>query len=378
MGGIAERKPFLMETQRPNLLSLVGLLYRWRKILLNFTLGSGILAAFTTLLMPDYFRAEAEFLAVSPEQSLPENLFGGRERLRYFGGKEDLDRLLIIAESHYLKDRLIDSFDLFNRYRIHPDAQRARYRVRKKLSSLYAAEKTERDALAITIEDKDRLLAAQMVRYAGFLIDERGRALIRDGYFKMIQSLERGIAEKQSEIGQLSDSLGMLRGKYNLFNTKTQSEIISEQFDVVRGEYIRTSARLSNLKKSDLIPSDTIRYIEAEAEGLRAELDTLRHRVSMLNEGQLSLNQLEVRFYSLIEAISTEKERLKLLLSARDADIPALLEMEAAEVPLIKSRPKRTLIVLAVTFASFFLGLFSIVLLERYRQINWKEVLHEG
>ena len=91
------------------------------------------------------------------------------------------------------------------------------------------------------------------------------------------------------------------RKKFNLFNTKTQSEIISEQFDVVKSEYIRSNARLKNLKTGGNIPKDTIQYLEAEAEGLKAELDTIERRVTMLNEGQLTLNELEVRYYSYIE-----------------------------------------------------------------------------
>jgi len=216
-----------------------------------------------------------------------------------------------------------------------------------------------------------------MVQYAGFLIDEKAKKLIKDGYSKMIYSLNSGIAEKQFEIKILSDSLSKTRQKYNLFNTKTQSEIISEHFDVVKSEYIRTNAKLENLKTAGNIPKDTIQYIEAEAEGLKVELDTLEKRVSMLNEGQLTLNELEVRYYSYIEQISQERQRLKLLYSAQNANIPALLEMENAEIPLIKSRPQRSLIVLGATLGAFFLSIFLVILLDQYKEINWKEVLHD-
>jgi uncharacterized protein involved in exopolysaccharide biosynthesis len=96
-----------------------------------------------------------------------------------------------------------------------------------------------------------------------------------------------------------------------------------------------------------------------------------------LNEGQLTLNELEVRYYSYIEQISQERQRLKLLYSAQNANIPALLEMENAEIPLMKSRPKRTLIVLGATLGAFFLSIFLVLLLDQYKEINWKEVLHD-
>jgi|694.fasta_scaffold15214_3 uncharacterized protein involved in exopolysaccharide biosynthesis len=366
-----------MEPKPTNLLSLITILFRWRKPVFLFTLFSGLLTVVVTLFMPDFYAAEAKFLAISPEQSRPENLFGGSEQIRYYGGEEDIDRLLIIAESNVIIDEMVDSFELYKNYKINPASPKAHFKVRKKFSSYYSVEKTDRDAISLIIEDKKPELAAQMVQYAGFLIDEKAKKLIKDGYSKMIYSLNTGIAEKQLEIKVLSDSLSKTRKKYNLFNTKTQSEIISEQFDVVKSEYIRSNARLNNLKTGGNIPKDTIQYLEAEAEGLKAELDTLERRVTMLNEGQLTLNELEVRYYSYIEQISQEKQRLKLLYSAQNANIPALLEMETAEIPLMKSRPKRTFIVLGAILGAFLLSIFVVITLDRYKEINWKEVLHD-
>jgi len=366
-----------MESKPTNLLSLITILFQWRKPILSFTIFIGIATALITLFLPDFYAAEAKFLAISPEQSRPENLFGGSEQIRYYGGEEDIDRLLIISESNVLIDQMVDSFNLYEHYHINPSLPKSHYRVRKKFSTYYTVEKTDRDAISLVIEDKNSALAAKMVQYAGFLIDEKAKKLIKDGYSKMIHSLQTGIAEKQFEIQILSDSLSKTRKKYNLFNTKTQSEIISEQFDVVKSEYIRTNARLGNLKTGGNIPKDTIQYLEAETEGLKAELDTLEKRVFMLNEGQLTLNELEVRYYSYIEQIAQEKQRLKLLYSAQNANIPALLEMENAEIPLIKSRPKRTLIVLGATLGAFFLSILLVILLDQYKEINWKEILHD-
>jgi uncharacterized protein involved in exopolysaccharide biosynthesis len=367
-----------MESKPTNLLSLISILYHWRKPVLFFTLFSGIASIGVTLLLPDFYKAEADFLAVSPEQSRPENLFGGSEYVRYYGGEEDIDRLLILGSSKALADQVIDSFQLYRHYRINPSHPKARFKVRKKFTSYYEVEKTDRDAISINMEDKDPVLAAKMVQYIGYLIDEKAKQLIKDGYSKMIASLNSGITEKQFEIKMLSDSLGKIRQKYSLFNTKTQSEIISEQFDVVKSEYIRTTAKLEKLKTGGTIPKDTIQYIEAEGQGLKVQLDTLEKRVAMLNEGQLTLNELEVRYYSYIEQISQQKQRLKLLYSAQNANIPALLEMESVEVPLMKSRPRRTLIVSGVTLGAFFFSIFMALLLEKYRDINWKELLHDA
>jgi uncharacterized protein involved in exopolysaccharide biosynthesis len=366
-----------MESKSTNLLSLITIIYQWRKPILSFTIFIGVATTIISLLLQDFYAAEARFLAISPEQSRPENLFGGTEQIRYYGGEEDIDRLLMIAESNVLIDQMIDSFNLYEHYQINPSLPKSHFKIRKKFSSYYTVEKTDKDAISLVIEDKNPVLAAQMVQYAGFLIDEKAKKLIKDGFSKMIHSMHTGIAEKQFEIKTLSDSLSKTRKKYNLFNTKTQSEIISEQFDIVKSDYISSNARLRNLKTGGNIPKDTIQYLEAETEGLKEALDTLEKRVFMLNEGQLTLNELEVRFYSYIEQIAQEKQRLKLLYSAQNANIPAILEMENAEIPLMKSRPKRTLIVVGATIGAFLLSILLVILLDQYKEINWKEVLHD-
>ncbi|MEY4047169.1 MAG: hypothetical protein RL284_720, partial [Bacteroidota bacterium] len=58
-----------MEPKPTNLLSLITILFRWRKPVLLFTFFSGVLSIVVTLFMPDFYAAEAKFLAISPEQS---------------------------------------------------------------------------------------------------------------------------------------------------------------------------------------------------------------------------------------------------------------------------------------------------------------------
>lgn len=69
-----------MESKPTNLLSLLSILFRWRKPILLFTLFTSATSVVVTLLMPDFYAAEAKFLAISPEQSRPENLFGGQNK----------------------------------------------------------------------------------------------------------------------------------------------------------------------------------------------------------------------------------------------------------------------------------------------------------
>ena len=74
--------------------------------------------------------------------------------------------------------------------------------------------------------------------------------------------------------------------------------------------------------------------------------------------------------------LSQTKERAKQLRSTYNSNIPAILLVETAEVPIIKSRPQRKLIVLGALVVAFFFSVIGVLLIENYRDINWRELYH--
>jgi uncharacterized protein involved in exopolysaccharide biosynthesis len=48
--------------------------------------------------------------------------------------------------------------------------------------------------------------------------------------------------------------------------------------------------------------------------------------------------------------------------------------VEEAEVPLIKSRPKRSIIVIGAAFIAFIFTVIGILILDTYRDVDWKSI----
>lgn len=359
-----------------NLLSVVSTLFKWRRPLILLTGVAAIGSALLSLLLPNYFTATTRFLAVSPDQARPEYIFGGQENPRYFGNEDDIDRLLTIAESNELVDHLVDSFQLFDHYQINPTNAKAQYRVRRKFRSRLEIIKTKRDALEFSFEDTDPELAAAVVNGARLEIDRIARALIKEGQYQTLVSLQEGVRVKEKQLTILGDSLAQLRQRYQIYNTKTQSEALTTQFSETASSYVRQEAKLQAMEENRSIPRDTVAFVQAEVQGLKREYDTLSRRMEMLNEGQILLNNLESQYYNSSGQVSADLERVKLLEAAYLAQVPALLTLETAEVPVVKSRPRRSILVLAATALAFFLGIIGILLLDTYRDINWRKILH--
>ena len=76
------------------------------------------------------------------------------------------------------------------------------------------------------------------------------------------------------------------------------------------------------------------------------------------------------------EILAKDREHLKHIQTAYHKDFPTLMLLEAAPVPLVKSRPKRTLIVVASVMVAFVFSVIGVIIFDTYRDVDWKKVLH--
>ncbi len=357
--------------QRDHLLGVVQTLWSWRKPILLICIAAVLGTAIISLFLPNYYKATTIFLATSPDQAKPDALFSARE---YYGNANDVDRLLTIAESNELVEFLVDTFDLYNHYRINKDNPRAGYNVRQKFFSLYEVKKNKRDAIELSVEDRDRELAARMANAAREKIDEIAQKLVKEGQVKAIQTFENQIQVKEGLLKTLSDTLRVLRNTYGIFNTVAQSETLTEQQSTSQGRLILNRKRLEVLKATPGVPRDTITMLNALVFGLEEEVKNIQERMNHFNDGIAIINIYEKQWYESNAQLTLEYERLKIWRSAYQASIPATALVERSEVPLVKSRPKRSLLVLTAGVIAFVFSVIAVLLLDNYH-LYWQNTL---
>lgn len=362
--------------QKDNLLGIIKTLWSWRKPIIIICLAAGIGSAIITWLMPNYFKATTLFLAASPDQAKPELLFGwGVGETEYYGNKNDIDRLLTISESYELVDFLVDSFNLYEHYDVDIDHPKAPFLVEKKFFKLYDITKTKRDALELTIEDKDPVLAAKIANTAREKINEIAQRLLKETQFRTIKTFEDNIKVKQEVLNALGDSLYEFRLRYGIYISEDQAENILEQQTKSETKLIRNQSRLDMLKKTPGVPKDTITYLTALVNGLDKEVKNLNSRVDKFNEGMALIDVYRKQWQEANQSLSLDKERVKQFNATFNANIPATLLIEEAKKPIVKSRPHRTLLVLGTTAIAFFFSILGILILETYKETNWRDIL---
>ncbi len=361
-----------------NLLGVFKTLYRRRRPIIIISAVAGIGTALLSLTLPNFYKAKTTFLAASPDQARPELVFSsGNMRVNYYGTDTDLDRVLTIAESNELIMALVDSFGLYEHYDINPEAAKAEHRVRSHFKDLYEVIKTKRDAIALSLEDRDPELSANMANTARHLIDQMTRELIKNGLKRTMATYNQVIQTKELQLQELGDSLVVLRKHFGIYNTESQTELLSQQLAETSAKLVRNEARLNTLKGSRGIPRDTISYLHAEVEGMKIEVDTLERRLDRLNQGMATVGILEKAYLEANQQLGEDREKAKQVKAILESDIPALILIEAADVPTVKSRPRRSILVLAAGAIAFIFSCLGVLLFESTKTINWRQVLDD-
>ncbi len=118
--------------------------------------------------------------------------------------------------------------------------------------------------------------------------------------------------------------------------------------------------------------------IDAYVNGMEQQLVTLNRTLDKFNEGVSKVEVLEEIHEESREQLSLDKERLKQLQALYNSHISTIFLVEAGEVPLYKSRPVRSIICLATVFIAFVLSVIGILILEVYKDVNWRKIVHGG
>jgi len=299
---------------------------------------------------------------------------GTNRDVEFYGNDRDNDRLLTIAESNELVDYMVETFDLFTHYDIDSTKERAAFNVRQKFNKYYTVIKTKRDAIELSIEDTDKVLAAKMVNAARDKIDELAITIVKNQLQKVKISLEKNITEKDSKLKILADSITTLKTRYGVYSTDSQGEAFATQILSSEAQLARQKAKLKSLKATGA-PRDTINKITANIAGYEGELNILQERIQSFNQGQSQLLVLERSQKEMSNKLGQEKVQLNQLLTAYNAELSAINLIEAGDIPLIKSRPKRSLIVISAVLVTAIFSFIGILLFESYKDINWKEII---
>lgn len=370
--------------QEYSLISLVRTLHAWRKPLIYITLGVAVISAVISLLIPVYYSASTVFYAASQDLFKPQKVFGySQSEMYYYGGSEDIDRLLTAATSHEITEHLVNEFNLFDHYRIKNGSPKSSYRIREKLMDLYKITRTKYDAIEITVEDQDPEVAARMANSARDKINHVITEVIKGSQRDLITSYQEAIHAKQLALSAIEDSLHKFQTAYGIYDPDAQTEYLSTLVTTVETQLVRERAMLKSYKDNrsgGRGVADSIVHLTASIAGLEQQRDLLigtdttsqnQYNFERFTGGKGRVELYSDAYRKAVNTLNLDREMVKQMEAAVALDVTAVHLIEAASVPVIKSRPRRSLLVLSATFAAFIFTAFGILLLESFKGQDW-------
>lgn len=333
-------------SQSETLLDIIGVLWRWRKKILALTTIAAIGSIVLSLMLDNYYQATTTFYAASEDLSKPTPIGEIDRNIRYYGTDTDVDRLLTIANSSDLKSKIINEFNLYKHYEIDPDSKDAEHKINLRFSKLYNVTKTKLDAIELSVEDTDPELAARIANSARDKINDSSQKTIKDGQANLIQTFEKKINQNEIQLKSLGDSLTLLRKKYNVFDLETQTQVLLEQLSLARSKG-QTKLALS-----------------------------LEKQIENYNAGYSAVAVISAEHEASSTQLGLDKQKYKQLKSSFESPFPAIHIINQATVPVIKSRPRRSLYVIGASLFAFLLSTLGALIIDTSKKVNWREVLN--
>lgn len=330
---------------------------RARFLILNVGVTT-LVALVVSLLLPKWYTARAVLLPPTEEESasllstlMPRGLGG----IRMPGAPTMADVFVAVLKSRSVADRIVARFDLVKRYKVK-DIDKAV----KALEGHVRFHVGDEGTIAILAEDRDPKTAAEM---ANAYIEELDRFNLqtRTTSAKRTRAfIEDRLVLAKQDLAAAEDRLREYQQSKNLPAMLPSDKGDADVGARLMAQKIALEVKLQVLRQSLAEDSEDVRRV-------RQELAAIERQVGGLPGAGVEIMRLwrDVKVQEQVFELLTAQ-----LVEARireTRDTPTVEVLDPARVPLHKSRPKRSLIVLAGLLVGFAGSLAYALLTERRR-----------
>jgi uncharacterized protein involved in exopolysaccharide biosynthesis len=263
-----------------------------------------------------------------------------------------------ILSTEAISDKIIDRFKLMEVYK--QDYRVATYKILDKNVDIASGKKD--GIISISVEDKDPKLAAAM---ANAYVEELGDLLSKQDISTAGQNrkyYEIRLAKAKADLAKAEDALKIFQLKNKAIDVTNQAKASIEGVAMLRAQLAVQEAQLSALLSQYTNSTQDVQSIKASIRNLKgqiAQLEGTQKGSSIPSVGSVpDLGQEYIRLTrefktqeAIVDLLTKQNEMAKLSETKNDNSIQII---QTAREPDKKTKPKRSLIVLATTFAAGF------------------------
>lgn len=328
-----EKSQFNFETS-----DLILYLWKRRVPLIIITLSAAVISTLISFTITPKFRSTVVLFPASESpvsKSLLQANFQDRVGILGFGDEDQLERILQVLHSDDIRDHVIDRYDLMEHYEIDPDGAFPLTKLYGEYASNIKFKRTEFNSIVIEVMDKDPQMAADIANDIAAQIDSTMNRMKRDRAVKALRLVETEYLNSAQRAKAYNDSISVLHRK-GIVSYDAQIERLTEAYGLAIAENNRAAAQTIQDKMREF-QNNTGPFV---------------YYWSMWSNEAGRLRDLETKY---IEA----KAEAELVLS----NVFILDKAYKAEK---KAYPKKSIIVLVSTFATFVLAVLAFLFFESF------------
>ena len=315
--------------------TLLRFLLAKRKPIVIITVLISLGSVVASLLMtPLYLSTAIVFPAATSSVSFSEQR-NAKSAAMDFGEEEQTEQLVQILQSSRIRDKIVSQFNLMAHYEIAASDVNKNYKLTKAYEGHFSFGRTRYGSIKIEVLDEDPKLAALMANKIVDLIDTVKNDMISERTIPAFEVNRR----KKEQMERERDSV------LNCLDSLAEMGVIA--LDV----------------RSNLFQA----YVDSKDVTDRAEL-----------KKKIEINMKHGAKYDGLEYIRNEKtvklEDFRISYEQAESDANAKFNhkfiVERAVVADRKEKPKRMIIVFIATIAGFVLSIFSLLILDKYKELS--------
>ncbi len=374
IGAYAPPYTYYYEEDEIDLLDLVLVLVKHKRLTLLLTLSVAFVTGVISLIMTPIYRTETRLVPPLSKAGISPSIVNIPDFARGAMGMASTpsDMMVGIIESRTVVDTLIDKSDLLSYYEVEK-----RQEARDTLSNALSAQVDSKTGLiTVSVEDKDPKLAATIANAA---VEELQRLIQNLAITVAAQQrlfLEEQLKEIQLSLIQAEEDLKRYQEETGTLSAPAQASSLMSAIANLQAKIRSREIRLTALRSFTTTQNPEIQRLQAELEGLRSQLKKLEtqaekskenlNAISLKEFPQASIEYLrklrDVSFYeTLNRMILNQYEQAKM---AETQEAMVVQVVDPAVPPELKYKPKRRLMVAIAGVLGLFLSIFLAFFLE--------------
>ena len=368
-----------------DLLDLLIVLAKRKRLILGVTLASGILAAIVSLLLPNRYTATTKILPPQQSQSASTMLLnqlagGGMGPLAAIAGsslgiKNPSDIYIGILKSRTIQDALLSQFELMHAYRDKRASD-----ARKDLAGYSDIVSEKEGLISISVEDKDPKRAAAMANaYVNELRKVTQHLAISEAPQRRL-FFEQQVQQAKEDLSNAEVALKETQQKTGMFQLDSQAKAVIEAIGNLRAQVAAKEVQLQAMRSFATEQNPQRILVQEQVVGLREQLRKLEGQQGgegdpIVGTGKIPGAGLEfvrkyrdVKYYETIFELLAKQYEAAKIDESREAAVIQVLDQ--ATEPDRKSSPKRLLIIALCAICGLMIGCVSSLVAEAFGRIQ--------